>query len=46
MVAREAVTDFEVLVEDTLLSVVITNLTDSPTAALVRDSGDAWIFFC
>jgi Putative peptidoglycan binding domain len=29
----------EVLVEDTLLSVVVTNLADSPTAALVRDSG-------
>ena len=25
--------------EDTLLSVVVTNLADSPTAALVRDSG-------
>jgi hypothetical protein len=29
----------EVLVEDTLLSVMVTNLADSPTAALVRDSG-------
>ena len=27
----------EVLVEDTLLSVVVTNLADSPAAALVRD---------
>jgi len=26
-------------VEDTLLSVVVTNLADSPTAALFRDSG-------
>jgi hypothetical protein len=38
-VPGEAVTDLEVLVEDTLLSVVVTNLADSPTAALVRDSG-------
>jgi hypothetical protein len=29
----------EVLVEDTLLSVVVTNLADSPAAALVRDRG-------
>jgi hypothetical protein len=28
-------------VEDTLLSVVVTNLADSPAAALVRDSGGA-----
>jgi hypothetical protein len=39
MVAGEAVTGLEVLAEDTLLSVVVTNLADSPTAALVRDSG-------
>ncbi len=39
MVAGEAVTGLEVLAEETLLSVVVTNLADSPTAALVRDSG-------
>ena len=38
--AGEAVTDLEVLVEDTLLSVVVvTDSADSPAAALVRDSG-------
>ena len=39
MVAGEAVTDSEVLVEDTILSVAVTNLADSPTAASFRDSG-------
>jgi hypothetical protein len=34
----------EVLVEDTLLSVVVTNLADSPAAALVRDSGGRGAF--
>ena len=30
--------------EDTLLSVVVTNLADSPAAALVRDSGGRGAF--
>jgi hypothetical protein len=35
---EEAVTDLAGEVEDTLLSVVVTHLADSPAVALVRDS--------